>query len=226
VSQRIERIAVLIPAYNAGNTLDAVLVRLSPYVSPERTLVVNDGSTDETARIARERGVRVYSLEKNCGKGAALQQGFSILKDDPEVDDIITLDADLQHRPEDLVAFIQKKRQTGADIVIGLRSRTGTRMPTHRRLSNVITSYLVSVRTGTNVLDSQCGFRLITKNVVTRVTIQSTGFEAETEFLIKAIKQGFAVEFVPIETIYNGEQSHMTNWKTTMNFAKVLFRDY
>jgi glycosyltransferase involved in cell wall biosynthesis len=226
VNQRIERIAVLIPAYNAGKTLDTLLVRLSPYVSPGSVLVVNDGSTDETARIARERGVRVHSLNKNCGKGAALQQGFSILKDDQEFDDIITLDADLQHRPEDLVAFTQKKRQTGADIVIGQRSRTGTGMPIHRRLSNAITSYLVSVRTGANVLDSQCGFRLITKNVLTSVSIQSTGFEAETEFLIKAIKQGFAVEFVPIETIYNDEQSHMTNWKTTMNFTRVLFRDY
>lgn len=225
MNENIDRIAVLIPAFNAGNTLHALFERLSPYVLPGNVLVVSDGSTDGTPEIARELGARVVTLEENCGKGAALQKGFAILKDDPLIDDIITIDADLQHCPEDLVAFVQKKRETGADIVVGLRNRTGTKMPIHRRLSNTVTSFLVSVRTGTNIRDSQCGFRLISKNVLKKVAIHSTGFEAETEFLIKAVKQGFTVEFVPIATIYNGEQSHMKNWKTTVNFTKILFRD-
>ena len=226
MNERIDGITVLIPAFNAANTLDTLLARLTRYVPPENVLVVNDGSTDETLNIAERRGIKVISLEKNQGKGAALRKGFNVLQNDPNVEDVVTLDADLQHRPEDISRFVQKKKQGGADIVIGLRNRTGTRMPIHRVLSNAITSYLVSLRTRTNILDSQCGFRLIGKNVLLNVTIESSGFEAETEFLIKAIKQGFKIEFAPIETIYSGEQSHMTNWKTTMNFMRVLFRDY
>ena len=226
MDELFKKSAVLIPAFNAGNTLDALLVRLFQYVPPSNVLVVDDGSTDDTAAIARRRETKVISLGSNRGKGAALAEGFAVLKNDSGFDCIATLDADLQHRPENLASFIQERNQSGADIVIGLRNRIGTRMPVHRRVSNAITSYLVSVRTGQKVLDSQCGFRLIGRDVLSHVSLKSVGFEAETEFLIKAIKQGFTVHFVPIETIYNGEKSHMTNWRTTLSFIRVLFQEY
>ena len=226
MNDRIERLAVLIPAFNAGRTLDVLLARLESVVLPKNVLVVNDGSTDETLNIAIGRGTKVISLEKNQGKGAALRKGFGVLKDDVDIDCIATIDADLQHKPEDLVQFERKRRETGADIVIGLRKRIGTEMPLHRRMSNAITSFLVSLRTGARVLDSQCGYRLIGRNVLEGVSTQTFGFEAETELLIKAMRQGFTVQYVPIETIYNGEVSHMSNWKTTMNFVKVLLQAY
>lgn len=226
MNDRIERLAVLIPAFNAGRTLDVLLARLESVVLPKNVLVVNDGSTDETLNIAIGRGTKVISLEKNQGKGAALRKGFGVLKDDVDIDCIATIDADLQHKPEDLVQFERKRRETGADIVIGLRKRIGTEMPLHRRMSNAITSFLVSLRTGARVLDSQCGYRLIGRNVLEGVSMQSSGFEAETEFLIKAIRSGFTIQYVPIQTIYNGEVSHMSNWKTTMNFVKVLLQAY
>jgi glycosyltransferase involved in cell wall biosynthesis len=226
VDELFRKSAVLIPAFNAGNTLDTLLARLFQYVPPANVLVVDDGSTDDTAAIALRRETKVISLGDNRGKGAALARGFDVLKSDSRFDCIATLDADLQHRPENLASFIQERIQTGADIVIGLRNRIGTKMPIHRRLSNAITSYLVSVRTGKKVLDSQCGFRLIGRDVLSHVTLKSFGFEAETEFLIKAIKQGYTVHFVPIETIYNGEKSHMTNWSTTLDFIRVLFHEY
>ncbi len=226
MNDRIERLAVLIPAFNAGRTLDVLLARLESVVLPKNVLVVNDGSTDETLNIAIGRGTKVISLEKNQGKGAALRKGFGLLKDDVDIDCIATIDADLQHKPEDLVQFERKRRETGADIVIGLRKRIGTEMPLHRRMSNAITSFLVSLRTGARVLDSQCGYRLIGRNVLEGVSMQSSGFEAETEFLIKAIRSGFTIQYVPIQTIYNGEVSHMSNWKTTMNFVKVLLQAY
>lgn len=226
MGQRIEDIAALIPAFNAENTLDVLLSRLLDYIPSQRVLVVNDGSNDGTANIAKRRDVRVLTLEFNQGKGAALRKGFDVLQQEQGIKDVVTLDADLQHRPEDLITFVEKKRQTGADIVIGLRSRIGTRMPIHRRLSNAITSFLISMRTGTSVLDSQCGYRLIGKNVLSNVSFQSSGFEAETEFLIRAIKKGFSIAFAPIETIYDGAPSHMTNWKTTTDFVRILFRDY
>jgi GT2 family glycosyltransferase len=99
-------------------------------------------------------------------------------------------------------------------------------MPVHRKLSNTITSALVGLRTGVKIKDSQCGFRLIRRSVIEHVRLDSTGYEAETEFLIKAARRGFTIEFVPVQTIYGKEKSYMTHWATTMNFIKVLFRKY
>ena len=226
MDESISKIAALVPAYNSANTLDELLSRLLMYVPVTNVFVVDDGSTDRTSAIAEQRGVNVIRLGTNRGKGAALSEGFRVLKDDSRFQSVVTLDADLQHRPEEILDFVREKLQTGADIVIGRRNRRGSRMPIHRRLSNFITSYLVSVRTGTEILDSQCGYRLIGMNVLSKVSIQSAGYEMETEFLIKAVKKGFTVRYVPIETVYDGEKSHMTNWRTTLNFIKVLFRDY
>jgi hypothetical protein len=93
-------------------------------------------------------------------------------------------------------------------------------------MSNAITSLMVGTRTRTVIRDSQCGYRLIKRAVIEQVKLETTGFEAETEFLIKAAKRKFTVEFVSIQTVYGDEKSYMTHWKTTMSFAKVLFRDW
>ena len=76
------------------------------------------------------------------------------------------------------------------------------------------------------IKDSQCGFRLIRRSVVESVRLETTGYEAETEFLIKAARRGFTIEFVPVQTVYGKEKSYMTHWATTMNFIKVIIRNY
>ena len=76
------------------------------------------------------------------------------------------------------------------------------------------------------IQDSQCGFRLIRRNVIDSVSLQSAGFEAETEFLIKAAKLGFSIGSVPVQTVYANEKSSMSHWATTVGFVKVLLRDY
>ncbi len=222
---RMENVGVLIPAYNAGATVGELLQRLARIVPTRNILVVNDGSTDETASIARQYNVSVTAHAVNQGKGRALRTGFEAFNSLSLIEAVCTIDADLQHKPEDLVAFVEHMRLSGADIVVGRRNRAGTKMPVHRRLSNTITSALVSVRTGANVLDSQCGYRLIRKDVLQNVSTESSGFEAETEFLIRALNQGYKVDFVPIDTIYHGGSSHMRNWTTTVNFVRVLFKD-
>ena len=164
--------------------------------------------------------------ETNRGKGAALQTGFNFLKTQTGIEFVLTIDADLQHQPEDAPKFLLIQQNTKADIVIGWRERIGTRMPLHRRLSNMITSALVGMRTGVKIKDSQCGFRLIRRSVIESVQLESTGYEAETEFLIKAAHLDFKTEFVPVQTIYGTEKSYMTHWATTVNFIKVIFRKY
>jgi glycosyltransferase involved in cell wall biosynthesis len=218
--------SVLIPAYNAGTSLEELINRLRRSVGDIQIIVVDDGSGDKTAEIARLVGATVLRHDKNCGKGAALQTGFNFLKKRADVEFILTLDADLQHQPEDIQKFFSKQQQTDADIVIGWRERAGTKMPVHRMISNTLTSALVSKKTGMKIKDSQCGFRLIRKSVLENIQLESHGYEAETELLIKAARLAFTIAFVPIHTIYGSEKSYMTHWATTMNFIKVLLRKY
>ena len=217
--------AVVIPAYNANDSLPQLFKRLQPFVEARQIFVVDDGSSDATAEVSSRAGARVCRHDKNLGKGRALQTGFEAIRN-TDFGFVVTMDADLQHQPEDLPSFFEIQRITKADIVLGRRPRLRTNMPLHRVLSNTVTSRLVSMRTGLAIQDSQCGFRLMRRNVIDSVSLQSAGFEAETEFLIKAAKLGFTIGSVPVQTVYTNEKSSMSHWATTVGFVKVLLRDY
>ena len=223
---KAKTIAVLIPAYNAEKSLGELILRLCKSLGDVQIVVVDDGSVDKTNEVAASAGAVVLRHEKNRGKGAALQTGFNFITEQAGIEFIVTMDADLQHQPEDVPKFFLAQQKSNADIIIGWREKIGTRMPVHRRLSNTVTSALVGIRTGVKVKDSQCGFRLIRRSVIERVHLEAAGYEAETEFLIKAASRGFTVDFVPVQTIYGPEKSYMTYWATTVNFIKVIFRNY
>ncbi len=218
-------ILVLIPAYNAAHSLPELLERTVKFVSPSDILVVNDGSSDTTRVIAKHRGVGLIDHRENRGKGTALQTGFDYALT-KEYDAVITMDADLQHQPEDIPRFVGLATLQQHDVIIGSRLHNKKGMPFHRILSNTITTLLVQARTGVNIPDSQSGFRFIKKKVLRKVRLFSHGFEAETEFLIKAAASGFSFGSLPIDTIYGGEKSHMTHLQTTVNFIKVLLKQY
>ncbi len=218
--------AVLIPALNAAQTLSELLSRLQPFVSRESIVVVDDGSTDGTARIAQECGAFVIRHGVNRGKGAALRSGFEYILGKTQFRSVITMDADLQHDPDEIPKFAARWEQGSVDVIVGNRKRAGSGMPFHRVMSNAITSLLVSARAGVVMKDSQSGFRLISREVLSAVTIDSDGYEAETELLIKAARKGFTIDFIPIATIYGNERSHMTHWQTTKRFLQVLMKEY
>ena len=220
-------ISVLIPAYNAGRTLASLLEKLCLYVPREAILVVDDGSEDETGAVAQRAGVKVIRHQKNEGKGAALRTGLEFLKGrGSAIEAVVTMDADLQHRPEDLPKILAGWKQTHANVVVGWRKRWGTAMPIERKFSNSITSWLVSARTRQRILDSQCGYRLIEWGVLEQVDITAKGFEAETEFLIKAASHGLSIAWVPIQTVYDNAKSSMTGWETTKRFLQTLLKDH
>ena len=222
----MDHIGVLIPAYNAEATLPALLTQVGKIVPTRDIVVVDDGSSDATSEIASRLGAEVARHRVNCGKGRALQTGFDYVLQNVPWDAVVTMDADLQHRPEDLPSFMNMYRYLSPDIVIGYRSRWGTSMPIARRVSNTITSALVSARTGITVKDSQCGYRLIARHVLEEVKIESPGYEAETEFLIKAVNKGFHMRFIQIQAVYGSERSYMTHWITTKRFLSVLLKEY
>jgi len=222
----ISAIAVLIPAYNAEASLSELVHRLREVAGEVQVIVVDDGSMDRTGEVAVSLGASLLQHERNRGKGAALQTGFQWVKNLAGIEFVLTIDADLQHQPEDIPKFLEMQHRTGADIIVGWRERRGTGMPLHRMLSNTITSSLVGIRTGIAIKDSQCGFRLIRKSVLGQIQLESAGYEAETEFLLKAAREGCTIDFVPVCTVYGNEKSYMTHWTTTKNFIKVLFREY
>jgi glycosyltransferase involved in cell wall biosynthesis len=217
---------VLIPALNAAQTLGTLLSKVKSYVPPEGIVVVDDGSTDATAQIAEESGVFVIRHEANQGKGAALRSGFRHILGTSQFECVVTIDADLQHDPDEIPRFISRWKRRDVDIIIGSRKRAGSGMPFHRMLSNAMTSLLVSARAGVVIKDSQSGYRCISRAVLSAVEFESNGYEAETEILIRAARKGFIIDFVPIATIYGKERSHMTHWQTTRRFLQVLLKEY
>ncbi|MFH0989716.1 MAG: glycosyltransferase family 2 protein [bacterium] len=219
-------IAIVIPAYNAADTISSLLWRLSQYVDKNAMIVVDDGSRDNTAELAKKYSTTLLQHDRNKGKGAALRTAFEHCRVNKSIEAVITMDADLQHRPEELPQFFEAWRNLRTDIIIGSRRRENSSMPFHRKVSNSITSYLVSVRTRQRIPDSQSGYRLLSKRVIDSVRFESDGYEAETEILIDAASMGFTIGSVPIETIYNEARSSMTYWHTTKSFLKVLLKEY
>jgi hypothetical protein len=96
-------------------------------------------------------------------------------------------------------------------------------MPIQRKLSNKLTSFFLTVKTGQNILDSQCGYRAYRAEVLRKVKTNLLGFEAESEILVKASKKGFKIGFVDIPTIYGNEKSKMRPFQAIFGFLRVLF---
>lgn len=208
----------LIPAHNEEARIGAVAEAAKQHLA---VLVVDDGSSDGTARAAEAAGASVIRHEVNQGKGAALRSGFRVALEQG-CDFVITLDADGQHDPAEMPAFLEKYETTNADLIIGRRDFR--QMPFIRRLSNTLGTLLFSWAVGRRIPDNQSGYRLVGRWLLeTEAVLQSAeaGFEFEVEMIALAIKEGLAIEWVPIKTIYRGEKSHIKPWKHLKKFIQI-----
>ena len=212
-------ICAVVPFYNEKETINIVLQETIKYV--QFVFAVNDGSDDGFIPDASQKSkIKFINLDRNYGKGKALSVGFSEAVS-AGYNYVITLDADLQHEPKFIPKLIEVLQSF--DIVIGNRLKNLRGMPIQRRLSNKLTSFFLTVRTGQEILDSQCGFRAYKSEVLNSVKMRFTGFEAESEILIKASKQGFKIGFVDITTIYGHEKSKMRPIQAIVGFLRVIF---
>ena len=135
---------------------------------------------------------------------------------------MLTLDADGQHDPAEIPAFLEAYAATQADLIIG--QRDFRQMPFIRRLSNTLGTLLFSWAVGRHIPDNQSGYRLIGRRLLeTEAVLQSaeSGFEFEVEMITLAIKDGLIIEWVPIQTIYRDEKSHIKPWKHTKRFLEI-----
>lgn len=194
-------ICALIPAYNEANTIADVVAAVRPHVA--RVVVVDDGSADDTAARARQAGATCFRFQQNQGKGAALRHALARISP-AEFSHVLFMDADGQHRPEDVPAMVQKALATDADLVIGTRSFDKASMPRSRHFSNTVGSLLTSRLVGQPILDSQSGFRLARLARLRTLPLRARRYEFEMEVLIKLCSRGGRIAHSPVALVYNG----------------------
>jgi glycosyltransferase involved in cell wall biosynthesis len=223
----LDKVCILIPAYNAQETLGSVLKKIEPLKMD--TIVVNDGSSDETKRVASENGAQLLEHPLNLGKGAALRTGFQyILQKGYQV--VITLDADGQHDPSEIPSLLKIFQSVNPDILIASRAAEFGKMTFLRRFWNRLGVKAVARLCHSDITDSQSGFRLIRTEVLKAVDLSTSRFETELELLIKACKKGFGVLSVPIKTqkVDGTGSSHfrpvIDTWLVCKIFLRNLFK--
>jgi glycosyltransferase involved in cell wall biosynthesis len=210
------KVVALIPAYREAARIAPVVIEAARHLP---VVVVDDGSTDDTAEVARTAGATVIRQEPNQGKGAALRAGFTqALREG--CDAVVTLDADGQHDASEIPAFLAAWEVEGAPLIIGRRSFG--EMPLVRRIANELGTWTFSRAVGRPIADNQSGYRLIAAPLM-RLLLDSleTGFEFEVEMITTAIRAGMSIGWVPIRTIYAGETSHIRPVHHVSNFLRV-----
>ncbi|HUT97690.1 MAG TPA: glycosyltransferase family 2 protein [bacterium] len=216
------KILAVIPAYNEAPRIAPVIEGILAHL-PE-VLVVDDASTDDTAEEAADAGALVLNLPPpNHGKGHALRQGFRYALAEG-YDVVVTLDADGQHQPELIPAFLQKLA-AGADLAYGDRLTDLGKMPAARIFSNRVTTRLVGFLAGARIEDSQCGMRAIRRWVLEAAVTSADRFAAESEQLVRAARAGAKLAPVTIPTLYlKDSDSKMRVVADTLRFVGVWFR--
>ena len=210
---------VLIPSYNEARTIGHLVSELR--ARDLTVYVVDDGSTDKTAAIAESEGAVVVQHKENSGKGASMREGFKhILK--RGFDSVVVMDGDGQHVVEDIGSFIEKMKETNADIVVGNRMLDTSSMPSIRIHTNRFMSALISLIAGQNVPDTQSGFRLIKREVLQKINLESSNYEIESEMIIKAARAGFRIESVSMKTVYKDEKSRINPVVDAFRFIAFL----
>jgi len=215
---------VLIPTYNEAKTI-GWLIRKIRELGIEEVIVVDDGSTDNTSKIAEENGAKLLRNSKNLGKGNALRRGFSYCLEN-NFDVVITMDGDGQHSPEEIPHFLKVvESNKKVDLVIGNRMHSPQGMPLLRFFTNKIMSWIISLMVKQKIPDTQCGFRLFKREVLEKINLRTEKFEIESEILMEAIRKGFSISTVPIKTIYLYDSvSQIDPVVDTFRFLKFILR--
>jgi len=213
------RVAAVIPAYQEENHVAEVARRVRAQL--EHVLVVDDGSTDATAERARRAGVDVIVHPQNRGKGESIKTGMRYWLD-RGIDYVVLLDADGQHLPEEIVRFIDAAGQNNVKIFVGTRMNDVTSMPLVRRVVNRYMSDKISRACGQHIPDTQCGFRMLHRDVIPELLGGTNRFDYETEMLIIASRNGHRIAAVPITTVYSDEVSSIHPLRDTLRFFKLM----
>ena len=199
-------ITVGIPAYNEEKNIASIIVKLKKIV--DTIIVCNDGSNDSTSEIAKNLGAIVIDHSKNLGYGAGIHSIFRKAKE-INSDVLVTIDADGQHRIEDIKKVVEPIEKGEADLIIGSRflDTAQKQIPEYRKIGIKLITKVTNSSLKNKITDSQSGFRAYSKNVVSKLNVSDIGMGISTEILIKSSAHGFRIAEVPITVLYDGDTS-------------------
>jgi glycosyltransferase involved in cell wall biosynthesis len=207
----------VIPCLNESRTIGGIVQGVRKFLP--HVVVIDDGSTDDTARVALAAGAEVRGHRTPQGKGAALSTGFAFARERGFAW-ALSLDGDGQHAPEDVPVFLGAREADAADLIVGNRMPSAQGMPWVRRQVNRWMSRRLSRLAGRDLPDTQCGFRLMNLEAWARLSLHTRNFEVESEILLAFVRAGYRVAFVPIRVIYKSEQSKIHPVRDTIRWFR------
>ena len=224
--------AAVIPAYQDEKHIGDIVRRTRERL--DHVVVVDDGSTDQTAQRAREAGAEVIIHNQNCGKGEAIKTGlgrwFAAASSsssglDRQIRWVSLLDSDGQHLPEEIDRFITAAvSATQPSFFIGNRMNNLAGMPFIRRVVNHYMSSQISRVCAQKIPDTQCGFRMVDRQLIPDLLGGGDRFDYDTEVLIIASRKGYRIESVPITTVYSDQVSKIRPLRDSIRFFKLMWR--
>jgi glycosyltransferase involved in cell wall biosynthesis len=209
--------AVVVPCFNEAATIGNVVADVKPFLP--NVIVVDDGSTDLTARVAKNSGAEILSLKTNSGKGAALRAGWKLAAE-KKFDWVLMLDGDGQHSATDISIFFEQAENSSAKLIVGNRMRNAAVIPLLRRFVNRWMSQRLSKLTGMKLPDSQCGFWLAHLPTLLNLPLAANHFEIESEMLVAFAAARQKIEFVPVEAIYKSRASKIHPLTDTIRWLR------
>lgn len=226
---------VVIPAYNEEQRISAVIKSIYDAVSDIDVLVIDDGSADQTAKMARAAGAKVATLPYNLGYGVALQTGYKYAKRH-HYDIVVQMDADGQHEPKSITKLLEAVKEPGVDIVLGSRwlgvsEYKGSML---RKFGQFYFGFLASLLTDYKVTDPTTGFQALTKPVVDFYC--SDVYPADypdADVIIMLHRAGFRVKEIPVvmyrddsgQSMHSGLKPLYYGMKMMMSIAMTLLRN-
>ena len=217
------KLSIIIPCYNEENTIKVIVEKVLKFsLYDKEIIIVDDCSTDQSRKIIKNLAedtsiIKYFFLDKNLGKGAALNKGFK----EANGDIILIQDADLEYDPKDYPILIKPFIETDADVVYGSRFLGGEYVRLHffwHFLANKFLTIVTNVVTNLNMSDMETGYKVFKKNVINSIEIKEKSFGVEPEITVKLAKKKFVFYEVPIS--YRG-RSYEEGKKITLKDAFI-----
>ena len=213
-------LTVIIPTYNNATTIRRVIEDVEKYCSS--IIVVNDGSTDDTAAILQSipSPIEVVSYPDNRGKGYALVTGFKKAKA-LGYTHAITIDADGQHFADDIPCFIEGLKHNPEGFIVGCRNLTEENMPRQNTFANRFSNFWFRLQTGINLPDTQSGYRLYTLSSLKGLNLITSRYESELELLVYAAWAGVDITSVNVKVYYPPAEERVSHFRPIYDFFRI-----
>lgn len=208
-SIQYNKLSAIIPAYNEALSIGSLVLKTKKYV--DHVIVIDDGSNDKTADIARLAGATVIQLEKNQGKAQALMYGFELLKQEGYTTAVM-FDGDGQHNPDDIPAIVEPVLRGEADLVIGSRYLgKESAIPAYRMIGQKTLGAFTNFGAKTKTTDSTSGFRALSTKAINNLDFSSEGYSIEFDMINHFASRNLQITEVPIEVAYGDPNFHKKN---------------